>query len=461
MRRVSPALIVLRGVDAVKVYLPFMLLQGSVAERLPGWLQVPWVALVIYYSLTRVQLLFFDWLTTRFAISADGISQQSGWPTRQFTQVRWAEVVGLHIDQDLSHRLLGRFRARAMLGAEGRDAILLEALNADDVATLRNHYDDAADHGGMTTDTQADECVVVHRTSWRDKLLISFTHGQFLLIVPFVLGSYSDLAEFAGLPSGTAVLDQVISGGIGPVCWAVAAAFSYGLVHACVRYHGYSVVRHGHTFTASGGLLQRQSRDARIRDVRGVRISQNPFMRLTGCAALSLVLATARGEFTSLVVLPVAPTGQVERIAAEVLPGLSAERSVDVRTPVRPLLGLLAVPTVAAAAAAWYGWYWVAALFGCLVLVTANTLWARLETPLRGDVIVHRRGVVGVRRYAVRLDGVRSLASWRIPTDRDCLSRTTVLDRRTTRLWTITPTAAIDSLTTRIMSGLQWQGVHE
>ena len=117
MRRVSPALIVLRGVDAVKVYLPFMLLQGSVAERLPGWLQLPWLALVIYYSLTRIQLLFFDWLTTRFAITSDGITQQTGWPTRHLAHARWAEIGGLHLDQDLSHRLLGRYRARAVVGA--------------------------------------------------------------------------------------------------------------------------------------------------------------------------------------------------------------------------------------------------------------------------------------------------------------------------------------------------------
>ena len=99
MRRVSPALIVLRGVDAVKVYLPFMLLQGSVAERLPGWLQLPWLALVIYYSLTRIQLLFFDWLTTRFAITSDGITQQTGWPTRHLAHARWAVMrhADLHI----------------------------------------------------------------------------------------------------------------------------------------------------------------------------------------------------------------------------------------------------------------------------------------------------------------------------------------------------------------------------
>lgn len=457
MRRVSPALIVLRGVDAVKVYLPFMLLQGSVAERLPAWLQLPWLALVVYYSLTRIQLLFFDWLTTRFAISSDGISQQTGWPTRQLAHARWSEIGGLHIDQDLSHRLLGRYRARAVLGAEGRDAILLEALDAVDVARLRCHHaaaprpQDAAAEAAAT-DAQP---IVVHRTSWRDKLLISFTHGQFLLIVPFILGAYSDLAEFTGLPSGTAVLDQVVAGGLLTAVWAVAAALGFGVAHAAARYHGYTVVRSGHTFTASGGLLHHQARDARIADVRGVRISQNPLMRLAGCSSLSLVLATARGEFKSLVVLPVAPTRQAEQLAAEVLPGLASARSAPVRTPMATLAGLLAAPVVGAAVAACYGLHWVAGLIGFVALLLANTLWARLETPLTGDVLVHRRGLVSVRAYAMRLEGIRSVESWLLRPGGECLSRTTVLDRRTTQLWAVTPAATIDPLTKRMLSAEQ------
>lgn len=244
MRRVSPVLIALRGVDAVKVYLPFMVLQGGVAERLPDWLRLPWLILVIYYSLTRVQLLLFDWLTTRFAITPDGIAQQTGWPTRQLVHARWTEIGGLHVDQDLSHRLLGRHRARAVVGAEGRDEILLEALDADAVAELRRHHAAAAPPRSGIVDAPPTAVVGVHRTSWRDKLLISVAHGQFLLIVPFMLGAYSDLAEFAGLPSGTAVLDRVASGGVGAVGWAVVAALGFGLASppSAITATGWSAV---------------------------------------------------------------------------------------------------------------------------------------------------------------------------------------------------------------------------
>lgn len=460
MRRASPVLIALRGVDAIKVYLPFMLLQGGIAERLPEWLRLPWLILVVYYSLTRLQVLFFDWLTTRFAIGDAGVTQQTGWPTRQLVHARWSEVGGLHIDQDLSHRLLGRHRARVVVGADGRDEILLEALDAATVAELRQRHAvasaavvSASTPATSSAQTVSDTPELVHRTSWRDKLLISFTHGQFLLIVPFILGAYSDIAEITGLPSSTDVFDQVAAGSPTVIGLAVLAAFGFGIIQAALRYHRYAVVRSGETFTASGGLLHRHVRDARIADVRGVRISRNPLMRLVGCGSLSLVLATTRGEFRSLVVLPVAPLARVQLLAAEVLPGLTVERAASVRTPPRTLGALLALPAAGALGAWWLGLYWLAALLGCLTLLAANALWARVEVPLQGDVLTHRRGLIQLRSYAVRLSAIRSLDSWLLPGV--CLSRTVVMDRRPTSLWALTPTSTVDSVIGRIMSAEQ------
>ena len=62
--------------------------QQAVAERLPQWLHLPWTLLVIYYSATRVQVLLFDWLTTRFAVT--GVVRQAG---GAFT-ITWSSVPG-------------------------------------------------------------------------------------------------------------------------------------------------------------------------------------------------------------------------------------------------------------------------------------------------------------------------------------------------------------------------------
>ena len=86
------------------------------------------LALVLYYSATRVQVLLFDWLTTRYAISDEGIILQTGWPTRRVAQARWSEISALSVDQDLAHRLFGVSRARAVIGAEGREDLLLLSL---------------------------------------------------------------------------------------------------------------------------------------------------------------------------------------------------------------------------------------------------------------------------------------------------------------------------------------------
>ena len=243
MRRVSPRLIALRAVDAVKVYVPFMLLQGGVAERLPQWLHLPWTLLVIYYSATRVQVLLFDWLTTRFAVTGDGISLQTGWPTRQVAFARWSEISALSIDQDLSHRLIGASRIRAVIGAEGREDLLLEAMDADQVARVRALYAEHSASGRAAAAAAESPTApaagtvpgtLIYSASLRDKALISLTHAKFLLIIPFVLGAYNDLAEPLRLPSGTGLIEQVLSGDPTVLAAAVALAFAFGFVRASI-----------------------------------------------------------------------------------------------------------------------------------------------------------------------------------------------------------------------------------
>lgn len=482
MHRASPALIALRAVDAAKTYLPFMLLQGSVAERLPGWAQLPWLILVWYYSLSRIQVLFFDWLTTRFAVTDAGIAQQAGWPVRSLTQARWSDIGAVQVDQDLSHRLLGRYRVRAVVGGDGRDAITLEALDAAAVERIndlhrRNGTDicaaslpaaDGMDAPALPSigPTSADLASIslpdagratgasrlIYRASWPDKVLISFTHGLFLLVVPLAIGAYSDLAELVGLPSGVWLLEQVLAGAAGSVATAVLAAFTVGFAHAAVRYHHYEVHLGDALFTATGGLLNREARQSRVADVRGVRISQNPLMRVLGCASLRLVLANARGEFRSLVVLPAASIGRVRALADELLPGRTLPSANHAVAPASYgwWIAAVTVPAAAGIGCALTGLPWVAALCGSLGVVLGNVLWARLDLTDSG-LLLHRRGLLTTCWYALELPGVRSLQSWSFAApDATRLTRVAVMDRRPVGLWSLAPSVLDDALTERL-----------
>ena len=461
MRRASPRLIALRAVDAVKVYLPFMLLQGGVAERLPQWLQLPWTVLVVYYSATRLQVLLFDWLTTRYAISEEGITLQTGWPTREVAQARWSQISALSFDQDLAHRLCRRTRARAVIGAEGREDLLLEALGAADIELLRALHARTRPSGvGASRATTGPEVPaqddlagrLVYRATLRDKALISLTHGKFLLIVPFVLGAYSDLAGMIGLPDGTWLIDRSLNGGLGILGIAVASAFGFGFLRATVQFHDFHVMRERGRFVASGGLLHHEAREARTDAVCGVRLSQNPLMRLVGCSQLTLVLRNTRGDFRSFVVLPVAPTRQAEQLASEMLPQLQ-EGTGGSRSPRWVPVAALSAALGAAAVTLALSLPWVAASALVTGFVVADLGWSQLTLTQASASVSHRRGILFVRRYMIKVSGVRTVKSWRrARSARSCLSRVTIMDRRPVGLWTVTPTTlVVDDLSREVL----------
>lgn len=460
MQRCSPMLLLMRAVDALKVYLPFMLLQGSIAERLPAGFRVVWYVLVAYYTVSRFPLVFFDWLTVRYTVTAEGIVHRAGWPTSVTTRVAWPEVGALQVEQDLVHQLLRRFRVRAVLGANGREDVILEAQDAASVAGLRDFHDQARRSvAGSGADRSARRPVpaaapapsarrVIFRAGWRDYLLISVGYGQFVLVVPFLLGAWSDVAGAVGLPDGFVLLDQLLVGGLAALLMAVPAALAFGFAHAWLRFHDYRVSQDQGGYEARGGLLRRDVRQARNAEVCGVRISQNPLMRLVGRSSVSLVLRASGGEFRSLVVLPAAPDPVVRGVLVDLVPGADRLRGEPTRVPAAAIVTVLVTGLAGAAVAVLAQLSWVAAGTGLVAALLANALWVRVERSPDGAVLRHRRGLLWCREYVTPTTTLRWAESWRVVATHDrCVGRLVLMDRRPISLWLPgVPAALYDSL---------------
>lgn len=469
MRRCSPTLLALRAVDALKVYLPLMLVQGGIAARLPPeWLWL-WYALLAYYTLTRLQLVFFDWLTVRYAVSPSGVVCRRGWPTSVTTRAAWSEIGALHVEQDLTHQLLRRFRVRAVIGAEGREEIELDALDAAAVAALRTLHEPVRDAtqphlrgeeapsprepqaGSGDTAPARPGPKMLFRAGARDYLLISFGYGQFVLLIPFLLGAWSDIADMLGLPDGTVLLEHALGAGVLAVLGFVPVAAAFGILRTWVTYWGYRVTSDAAGFEACGGLLRHDVRRARLDEVTGIRVTQNPLMKLVGRYSMSLVLASARGEFRALVVLPVASAGQVRRLEVQLVPDAARDRLPATGAPFPVLTTILATGAVGAVATALAGLPWVAAAIALLAVALFNTCWVQVEAP-RGDgaVFRHRGGVLWSRDYLLATTAVRQVESWawtpRVPSGRSW-ARLRIMDRRPVSLWLpAVPTPLVDQL---------------
>jgi uncharacterized membrane protein YdbT with pleckstrin-like domain len=470
MRRCSSTLLAIRAVDALKVYLPFMLVQGGIAVRLPPQLLWLWYALLTYYTLTRLQLLLFDWLTVRYAVSPSGVVCRRGWPTSVTTRASWSEIGALHVEQDLTHQLLRRFRVRAVVGAEGRAEIELDALDASAVAALRAFHESA--QGVAVPPVRGEEAApsgeprvgsgaaaparqgrrVLFRAGTRDYLLISVGYGQFILLVPFLLGAWSDVAEMLGLPDGAVLLEQALGAGLLAVLGFVPVAAAFGIVRTWVTYRGYCVTLDSTGIEARGGLLRQDVRRARLDEVSGIRVTQNPLLKLLGRYSVSLVLASARGEFRVLVVLPVASVAQVRRLQLRLVPDAAKHRLLATRVPGRVVTVVLVTGAVGVAATALAGLPWLAAAIALLAVALCNACWVQVEVPRKdGTVFRHRGGLLWRRDYLLATAALRQVESWAWTpggSSGRSWARLRIMDRRPVSLWLpAVPTHLVDQLT--------------
>ena len=413
MRRPGPRLIVVRAVDALKVYVPFMLLQGGFAERLPEYAQLPWVIFVWLYSLSRVPVIFLDWATIGYDIDGEGVTHRAGWPSRTVTRVRWSEVAALSVDQDAVHRFLQRHRVTFSMGAESRPAIVLEAIPEAEVEQWRNWFDrkHATDAPEQVMDRQEETTATeqVSRVDLVNLLVISVTYGQWVLVLPFLVSTYYEAAQWFQLPGEVSILRWLAQSPGWTLLGAFLVATVYGWMRAWLRYGGYRVNRIGEYYEITHRALGRSARRVRAADVVGVRIDQNPVMRLLGMGALHLVLPGSQGMEQRLTVLPVAPIAVVEQHMQVFLPGPRPN-------PGRLHHGLalaVGIPLAAGSVALFLTEQpWPAGLVGLLALWAVNRLSTAVRTG-EGNRVVFTRGMWTRRRYQLGAGALRSLSYWR------------------------------------------------
>ena len=410
MKRPDMALLGVRAWSVGRFYIPFILLQGQFAERLPAYLRLPWLVLVIAISIGCLYHLMFDWITIRYHVDENEVAYQAGWPMLVRSHVGWAEVDSVQVDQDLGHRLLGRYKATILVGAEQRESIIIEALRKQEAADLlRWHRSTSGTPKPVVESPPPNEPAskLVYQASWRDHVVIAFTYGQFVLVIPFLIGTYLDLAGRLPLPNESFVIHWLFKHWGGAVAGLVVCGFGYGVGRSYLRYGNYRVDLVKQGYEVRFGVIERSSRRAQLDSVLGVRIDQNPLMRVLRLASLSLVLRNSHGESQTQVVLPVARLAVVEAHVQRICPGPIPEAGRP-----RPLLPLsvLGVGGLISLILLAHQLWALAGLLLVFVAWLANRWAATLDTD--GHRTVFRRGIGVLRRYILEPGGVRRISSW-------------------------------------------------
>jgi len=330
------------------------------------------------------------------------------------------------------HRVLGLVRVTVGTGLSDRksnDALRLDGLSAAEAERLRAELLQRPDRRSEPG-TAPVEVLAVAPPSWAR--YGPFTLSGFLTVFvvlgfgwrvvseahidPRRLGPVQ--AAFRDLTGPAAGLEVALA--IAALLVVVTAASTVGYVLA---FWSFRLVRSaGGALQVTRGLVSTRSTTIEERRLRGVEISEPLLLRLARgarCIAIATGLRVGRGaERGGSLLLPPAPRGEAERVAAAVLrtaepvrAGLAPHGPVAHRRRfTRALAVWAAVVAVLAAldrftpAPAW-GWQAALALLP-LVLALAHDRHRSLGHALAGPFLVTRRGSLVRRRFMLDRDGI-------------------------------------------------------
>lgn len=461
-RRLSPRMLLIHPVKELSRALPglvVLLLAGSGSGHGPLWGLIGAVV-VTAMSVSR-------WFTTRYRVSADQVQIREGLLRRRTLAARLDRVRTVDVTSHFLHRALGLARVEIGTGVsdrKGQSALKLDGLPAEQAARLRGELlHRSAAVGTAPAVTSVDLAMPGLAPSG---LIGSGVSGQAADAVEVVEDEEVEIARFdpawiryapftlSGVFTGLAVAgfgwrlvseDQVHLDQLGPltaaknrldgapvwllVLGAVVAVVVFIALASIGRYvlafWNFRLTRHsGGTFHVARGLLTTRATSIDVRRLRGVGIAEPLLLRLVGGArtvAIATGLEVGRAASAGrggTVLLPDAPRGDAQRVAAEVLgrPDIvTAElvghgQTARLRRFTRAAAGAAVI--VAAAGVAWQllpfgGWVWLAAL----VLLPASVPLAadrfrNLGHLVREGLLVTQSGSLVRRRATLETDAI-------------------------------------------------------
>lgn len=447
----SPKMLVIRFAQVGKVYVPFVFLQRSFSDNFSGWYAFAWSLLFWVVTLERLHELFYDWWTIRFCITKDGFRFETGLVAKKEVQVAWRDVASLQISQSLIHRWLRCSTATIGIGSQAMQSLVLEAIDNDlseeiafhhgrvtrtqgtsklaesppSEASKSSGYAGAPDSPPPRADSTDARIVVdrIYDISAGDYLLIAFTYGHFVLLAPFLLNAYSEIGRW-GILDGVGLLETLreTPGGLklafGMTVISISAII-YGYVVAWLRYKDYSVCVIGGDLLVSGGIISAESRRVHESQIQGIRIDQNPIMRLTGRGRMSLVSRDPGGRTRSNIILPAANARRISETIKNYFPAYSSSQELP-RLSAGSSAVILSVVSATAIGTLWLARTMVDPRLGPLVfafiglfwLIVLNYFWAIIDVDEKRGNIKYRRGFLWIRSYDVSVTSVHVVA-WR------------------------------------------------
>lgn len=461
-QRNSAAMFVTRAADTATTVLPTGLVWLSLRGRWPHVMGVPVDLVFGLVAAAAVAALAAEWWTTRFCFDDDGIELSRGLLTRRSTSLAWRDVASVQISRTPVARAIGRAQVTVGIGSRARADLVLGTVREQTAQAVQECFGRARDDGPSTTGTTApsapddadrgqaeDALRLVYRMRTRDYLVLSLTYGQFVLLVPWLLGLFdtlSNLERVAGvsLPFEPHRVSWPLA--VVALLLAPASAVVFGTAVAWLRFRGFAVRQSADVIETTGGFVSAESRRVAGPQVVGVKIQQNPLMRVTGFARVGVVTRQSGRRVGANIVFPAARLASLpQRLGDSFVRYAGPAGHVGALGPGRTAGRILAagagLMVVSAFGAVRGGVPPGLVLIFCLaavaMLVATNYGWVIAEVGADQRVLAVRRGFAWVTCYVVDLDSVYFAQSLHARVGRGGVGvlGLTIYDSRVVRLW--------------------------
>lgn len=432
-RRLDRRMLLLQPVDAVKDFLPYILIAlfaGAARNDGPWWSNL---AIVIVPILIGV----WAWATTTYRVTDEQLMLRRGIISRKTLTARLDRVRSVDVTASPLQRLLGVASVKIGTGSEtpfsldGLAAAEATALRADLLHVARElpaagaDGDPAQTPGGVPVE-QPEEAIGAFSPAWIRYAPFSLTGlVTILAVVGFAAQFVDDIGDqvldsvvghvLTDYVTGLTLTMLVVQGAAATLLVMLVAS----LVTYVLRYWGYGLTRHPRgTLAVTRGLLTTRSTTIEERRLRGVELTRPFLLRLVGAARAEALVTGLTDDASSTstssdLLVPPAPQPEVLRIAGEVLRddsplqarlrqhGPAARRRRHVRALMTALIGSAVAIGLIVWLEADLWFYAVPALLILTAPLLAEARYGRLGHAFTGDHLVSRVGVFPERTTVV------------------------------------------------------------
>jgi putative membrane protein len=349
----------------------------------------------------------FAWMTTKFSLSPEALSFETGWLSTKETTIPLERVQSLDEVVGPLHRLFRVVRVDVQTaGGEAGGEISLAAVGPDVVATLRRAV---AARGGLALEAEARG--PVRRLGRGALLAAALTSGRLGVLLPVVAFVPQVLDElfFPSSGNGDRETDPGALLGLAPDSAAewltvgavlLGAAWALSALGVLVAFAGFEAERASDRLLIRRGLLQRRLATVPISRVQAVRVVEGVLRQPFRLASVRVEVAGyAEEDAAAQTLFPLLRRDEVPDLLRTLLPELAGEVGPLRPAPARALRRYV-LPRVLVALAAGTGVWLAAGTPAALALAVPAAVAGLLAHRAAGCSIRDGRVAVRFRRLA-------------------------------------------------------------